>query len=132
MTVAALVALDLRTELEAGGGADDGLARRFQQRIAQQIVQPWEAATRSDLGVPGVEGAPAPPGFTARLAFWNRVVALGRDDLAVYERIAATNQLVITPEWLDDPALVARVHERWDDLGALVGDRTPPPAPRCA
>ena len=55
--------------------------------------------------VPGVEGDPAPPGFAERLAFWQRVVALGRDDLATYERIAATNQLVITPEWLDDPGL---------------------------
>jgi hypothetical protein len=132
MTVAALEALDLRTELEAGGrpsgsGPDDGLARRFQHRIAERIVQPWEAAIRSDHGVPGVEGDPAPPGFAERLAFWNRVVALGRDDLAIYERIGATNQLVITPEWLDDPALVATVHERWDELGALVGDHTPPP-----
>jgi 2-polyprenyl-6-methoxyphenol hydroxylase-like FAD-dependent oxidoreductase len=128
MTVAALEALDLRTELEAeGGAATDTFARRFQQRIAERITQPWEAAIRSDHGVPGVEGDPAPPGFAERLAFWNRVVALGRDDLPTYERIAATNQLVITPEWLDDPALVATVHARWDELGALVGDRTVSP-----
>jgi 2-polyprenyl-6-methoxyphenol hydroxylase-like FAD-dependent oxidoreductase len=128
MTVAALEALDLRAELEGeGGAAADGFARRFQQRIAERIVQPWEAAIRSDYGVPGVEGDPAPPGFAERLAFWNRVVALGRDDLPTYERIAATNQLVITPDWLDDPALVARVHERWDELGALVGLSGPGP-----
>jgi 2-polyprenyl-6-methoxyphenol hydroxylase-like FAD-dependent oxidoreductase len=128
MTVAALEALDLRTELGAeGGAAADGFARRLQQRIAERITQPWEAAIRSDHGVPGVEGDPAPPGFAERLAFWNRVVALGRDDLPTYERIAATNQLVITPEWLDDPALVATVHARWDELGALVGDRAVSP-----
>ena len=109
MTVAALEALDLRTELEAGFG--DGFGRRFQQRIAERIVQPWEAAIRSDYGVAGVEGDPAPPGFPDRLAFWNRVVALGRDDPSTYERIAATNQLVITPDWLDDPEL-PRPHPR--------------------
>jgi 2-polyprenyl-6-methoxyphenol hydroxylase-like FAD-dependent oxidoreductase len=132
MTVAALEALDLRAELEAhaaagGDGHGDGFARRFQQRIAERIVQPWEAAIRSDYGVAGVEGDPAPSGFADRLAFWQRVVALGRDDPSIYERIAATNQLVITPEWLDDPELRARVHGHWDELGALVGDRTPAP-----
>src|SRR5262249_33127010 len=88
MTVAALEALDLRAELAADGGrAADGFGRRFQQRIAERIVQPWEAAIRSDYGVPGVVGDPAPPGFAERLAYWNRVVALGRDDLPTYERI---------------------------------------------
>jgi 2-polyprenyl-6-methoxyphenol hydroxylase-like FAD-dependent oxidoreductase len=124
MTVAALEALDLRTELEASGF--DGLGRRFQRRLAGTLQQPWDAACRSDYGVPGVEGAPPPAGFADRLAFYQRVVALGRDDPVIYERIGATNQLVIGPEWLDDPSLQARVASAWDELGALVGSTAAP------
>jgi len=54
----------------------------------------------------------------ARFAYVQRVVALGRDDTAVYERISATNQLVLTEDWLDDPDLRARVLDRWTELGA--------------
>jgi 2-polyprenyl-6-methoxyphenol hydroxylase-like FAD-dependent oxidoreductase len=144
MTVAALEALDLRAELEAqragrdrtgrragrrtAGGELTGLGGRFQRRLAGTVTQAWEAACRSDFRVPGVRGAAPPDGFLERLAFHDRVVALGRDDPSVYERIGATNQLVIGPEWLDEPELRARVLAEWDRLGALVGCRAPIPA----
>ncbi len=128
MTVAALGALDLSAELNAGsdGGLEE-IGRRFQRRLAGTLVQPWEAACRSDFGVPGVEGGPPPEGFSERAAFYERVVALGRDDMAIYEKIGATNQLVIGPEWLDEPELRARVLNEWDSLGALMGSKVPSP-----
>jgi 2-polyprenyl-6-methoxyphenol hydroxylase-like FAD-dependent oxidoreductase len=128
MSVAALESLDLRTELE-GQDHDDltGLGRRFQRRVASTLDNPWDAACRSDYGVPGVEGAPEPAGFGERLAYYERVVALGRDDLRVYERISATSQLVLGPEWLDEPDLRARVIENWDELGAIMGRHDPTP-----
>jgi 2-polyprenyl-6-methoxyphenol hydroxylase-like FAD-dependent oxidoreductase len=127
MTVAALGAVDLRSELEASGGIDAGIGRRFQQRLAETLKQPWDAACRSDFGVPGVEGGPPPDGFADRLAFYERVVALGRDDPDIYEKIGATNQLVTRPDWLDDPELRVRVTSQWDELGALVGSEAPLP-----
>ena len=56
-------------------------------------------------------------------------MALSRDDLNVYEKISATNQLMLGPEWLDDPALRSTVVARWDELGAMMGcHRTAPNA----
>jgi hypothetical protein len=128
MTVAALGALDLAAELDAGcHGGLEGIGLRFQRRLARTLVQPWEAACRSDFAVPGVEGGPPPQGFAERAAFYERVVALGRDDMAIYEKIGATNQLVIGPDWLDEPGLRARVLNDWDALGALVGSKAPSP-----
>jgi 2-polyprenyl-6-methoxyphenol hydroxylase-like FAD-dependent oxidoreductase len=141
MTVAALEALDLRTELETqgadgggrqgrrfGGCALAGLGARFQRRLAATITQAWEAACRSDFRVPGVQGGPPPDGFRERLAYYDRVVALGRDDPSIYEKIGATNQLVIGPEWLDDPELRRQVLADWDHLGSLMGCTEPVPA----
>jgi 2-polyprenyl-6-methoxyphenol hydroxylase-like FAD-dependent oxidoreductase len=131
MSVAALESVDLRNELEAqraAGGDDRGMSARFQRRLAQTITQAWNAACRSDYAVAGVEGDPPPDGFMARFAYVQRVVALGRDDTAVYERISATNQLVLTEDWLDDPDLRARVLDRWTELGALMGLDDPAPA----
>jgi hypothetical protein len=130
MSVAALEALDLRTELEASALAGDGrgMSCRFQQRLARTITQAWTAACRSDYAVPGVEGDPPPDGFMRRFAYVQRVVALGRDDTSVYERISATNQLVLTEDWMDEPELRAQVIDRWSDLGALMGLDDPPPA----
>ena len=130
MSVAALEAIDLRTELEAQRAAGDdarGMTTRFQRRLAGTIEQAWIAACRSDYAVPGVEGDPPPEGFMERFAYVQRVVALGRDHIDVYERISATNQLVLTENWLDDPELRARVIAQWDELGALMGldDRAP-------
>lgn len=130
MSVACLEAIDLRTELEtqrAMSSDDRGMSARFQQRLARTITQAWNAACRSDYAVPGVEGDPAPDGFMARFAYVQRVVALGRDDVNVYERISATNQLVLTEDWLDEPDLRARVIERWSELGALMGLDDPAP-----
>lgn len=118
MTVASLAALDL------GLALDDGLAElwpRFAARNAATIAYPWHAACRADFRVPGAEGDEPPAGYLDELAFYDRVVALSRDDLEIYEKISATNQLVLGPEWLDEPSLVARVHERWDELGAQMG-----------
>jgi hypothetical protein len=74
-----------------------------------------------------VEGDPPPAGFAERLAFYERVVALGRDDPKIYEKVGATNQLVIGPDWLDDPELRSRILSEWDKLGALVGSGAPAP-----
>ena len=130
MSVAALEAIDLRTELEASAahGDDRGMTARFQQRLAQTITQAWTAACRSDYAVPGVEGDPPPDDFMQRLAYVQRVVALGRDDVGVYERISATNQLVLTEDWMDEPDLRSTVIDRWAELGALMGLADPPPS----
>lgn len=130
MTVASLEALGLRAELAAQPDADDlaGLGRRFQARLARILDQPWETACRSDYGVPGVEGAPPPPGFDERFATYQRLLALGRDDTEIYEKILMTNQLLITAEWQAEPALRERILADWDELGRVMGRVDPRPA----
>ena len=99
----------------------DGIAGRFATRLAHTITYAWDAACRADYRVSGVEGAPPPDGYLEALAYYDRVVALSRDDLAVYEKISRTNQLLCGPEWLDEPELRSKVAERWDELGATMG-----------
>jgi 2-polyprenyl-6-methoxyphenol hydroxylase-like FAD-dependent oxidoreductase len=126
MSIASVEALDLQTELEAQralapDGGMDGIADRFASRLANTITYAWNAACRADYRVPGVEGADPPDGYLEALAYYDRVVALSRDDLAVYEKISRTNQLLCGPEWLDEPELRSKVAERWDELGATMG-----------
>lgn len=118
MTIASLAARDLAIALDDGV---DGAPGRFATRHAETIAYAWDAACRADFRVPGAEGDEPPVGYLDQLAYYDRVVALSRDDLGVYEKISATNQLVLGPEWLDDPELRARVQARWDELGAVMG-----------
>ena len=103
------------------GGMMHGIADRFATRLANTITYAWDAACRADYRVPGVEGAAPPDGYLDALAYYDRVVALSRDDPAVYEKISRTNQLLCGPEWLDEPELRRKVAERWDELGAIMG-----------
>ncbi|MEO5837327.1 MAG: hypothetical protein ABIQ73_29650 [Acidimicrobiales bacterium] len=126
MSIASVGALDLQTELEAQrviapDGGMDGIAARYAARLAHTITYAWDAACRADYRVPGVEGAAPPEGYLEALAYYDRVVALSRDDLAVYEKISRTNQLLSGPEWLDEPDLRSEVAARWDELGAMMG-----------
>ena len=126
MSIASVEALDLQTELEAQralapDGGMHGIADRFAIRLANTITYAWDAACRADYRVPGVEGAPPPDGYLDALAYYDRVVALSRDDPAVYEKISRTNQLLCGPEWLDEPELRSTVAERWDELGTIMG-----------
>ncbi|MEO8692463.1 MAG: FAD-dependent oxidoreductase [Acidimicrobiales bacterium] len=126
MSIASVGALDLQTELETQraivpNGTMDGIAGRYATRLAQSITYAWDAACRADYRVPGVEGEAAPAGYLDALAYYDRVVALSRDDLGVYEKISRTNQLLCGPEWLDEPALRNKVAERWDELGRMMG-----------
>lgn len=124
MTIASLGARDLGACLAEG---DDDLPARFAHRNAETIRYAWDAACRADFRVPGAEGDEPPPGYLDELAYYDRVLALSRDDLGIYEKISATNQLVLGPEWLTEPELVATVHARWDELGAVMGCPHPRP-----
>ena len=125
MSIAAMEALDLQSELQFQqelnpDGDVGGLAQRFATRLAASITYAWDAACRADFGVPGVEGSP-PDGYLDDLAYYDRVVALSRDDLSVYEKLSLTNQLLCSPEWMHEPELRRRIDELWDDLGAIMG-----------
>ncbi len=125
MSVASIGAIDLHTELETqrglAGRSMVGLAGRYAARSAESIRYAWDAACRADYRVPGFVGAPPPEGYLDAQSYYDRVVALSRDDLGVYEKLSGTNQLIHGPEWLDDPDLRATVRARWDELGALMG-----------
>jgi hypothetical protein len=56
-----------------------------------------------------------------------RVVALGRDDHSIFDRVSLTNQLLLTESWFDEPDIRARVLENWDELGAMMGRTDPKP-----
>ena len=130
MSIAALEAVDLRTELEhqrATQGDLTGLAARFQRRIADTISQAWHAACRSDYAVPGVEGGGPPAGYAERLAYIRRLTVMSREDDALYGRVRTTQQLLENEDWFDDAELRAAVLARWVELGAVVGLHDPVP-----
>ncbi|MFF3216095.1 NAD(P)/FAD-dependent oxidoreductase [Streptomyces sp. NPDC002886] len=55
MTVSAKSALELRTELRAGGGLTPGLAKRVQGRIAKIVAFAWQTSAGNDVFFPGVQ-----------------------------------------------------------------------------
>jgi 2-polyprenyl-6-methoxyphenol hydroxylase-like FAD-dependent oxidoreductase len=65
MSVAALGAVGLLRELERGGPAAPGLARRVQRRAARAVEAAWVSAVGQDVWFPGVRGGR--PGLGDRL-----------------------------------------------------------------
>jgi hypothetical protein len=104
MSVAALEALVLRTEL-TGGEPDP---RRFFHHIAQVIDGPWNISAGTDLAFPGVQGT-----RTIKTQLVNRYVArlhaAAEADPTVARAFIRVAALVDRPESLLRPAIAVRV-----------------------
>jgi 2-polyprenyl-6-methoxyphenol hydroxylase-like FAD-dependent oxidoreductase len=89
-------------------GAADGLAARFQARLAKANTRPWLLATGEDYRYAEAEGPP--PGRAVRLAhrYIDRVTALAARNPRVRRKFTEVIHLVRPPASLFTPGLAAR------------------------
>ena len=87
----------------------DGLARRFQQRLATTIQPVWTIATAEDLRVPGAEGGQ--PGRSAQFLYryMGRVLQLTTEDVFARQILLDVLNLDRPTALLFHPRLVAKV-----------------------
>ena len=105
MTVAALEAMALRDELQAGLF---GISQRFFARAATVIDTPWMIAVGEDLRYPEVN---APRSATVRFINWyiGLVQIASRTDSVVCNAFHRVSNLLEAPPSLFQPRIVARV-----------------------
>jgi 2-polyprenyl-6-methoxyphenol hydroxylase-like FAD-dependent oxidoreductase len=127
MSVAALAAVALRSELTATAWADDGmssLAHRFQRRLQQTVLFPWAMACGADHAVPGVEGAPPAPDQVDLDHRWQRAMLLATHDPQIARVRLETQMLVRSPDWLYHGPIAERIERDWAQLGAAIDAAT--------
>jgi len=127
MSVAALGAADLCAELTehaARTGGLDGLAGRFQRRLARTVLFPWSMACGADHDIPHVEGATPSPDQVELNERWERAMLLATEDPNIATLRIETQSLVRSPGWLYDGEVADRIDADWDRLGALISRRT--------
>jgi 2-polyprenyl-6-methoxyphenol hydroxylase-like FAD-dependent oxidoreductase len=128
MTAAALGALALDETLSEQrrrrpGGELDGLAGRFQRRLAKANAAPWLLATGEDFRYRGVEGGA--PNVVTRLMhrYMDAVVRLSTRDAAVRRVLLENIHMLKTPPSLFHPRVSLRVLRQ-----AFAGLRGPEPS----
>ena len=111
MSVAALGAADLRTELVAQASETDlcGLSARFQHRLSGTVFLPWNLATGADYAVPGVQAPPLPPQQQDFLRRWAAVNALAMTDTEVTRLRFETTMLLRNADWLYEGEFAAQL-----------------------
>lgn len=107
MSTAALGAMVLDRCLR-DHGSRDGLAARFQRRLAKSNGRAWLVATGEDYRYAEVEGPP--PGLTTRLMhrYMDRVTRLATKSPKVRLKLMEVLQLTRSPAWLFHPNIAAR------------------------
>lgn len=111
MTLAALGAMELARELRGARGLD-GLARRFQRRLARAISGPWAMATGEDLRWPATRGGRITP--KTRFLHWyiDQIIQLIPESVEVYRRFQQVNHLLEPAGALFHPAVSLPVLRR--------------------
>jgi 2-polyprenyl-6-methoxyphenol hydroxylase-like FAD-dependent oxidoreductase len=104
MTLAALGAVELGRTLREARGLD-GLARRFQRRLARAISGPWAMATGEDLRWPATRGGRITP--KTRFLHWyiDQVIQLIPSSAEVYRRFQRVNHMLEPAGALFHPAV---------------------------
>lgn len=116
MTMAALAALGLGTCLaeqrQRAPGSLDGLAARFQRRLAGINKAPWVLATSQDCRSPRFDGAP--PNLRSRLmhAYLDRIIAHNTTDAILRRTFLDVLHMIEPPSALFRPSIVARALRR--------------------
>lgn len=122
MTTAVMGAELLGKELRSRRGRRtlDGLAERFQKRLARQNRVPWMASTGSDYRCPGVVGDPQPA--AARLVghYAERLHILSYQDPEIATKMFEVQQLVRSPASLFSLPYIVKVMAGWRRLAPKV------------
>ena len=107
MTAAALEALLLDERLRArpGGQTMNGFARGFQAELAKRIQGPWLMATGEDYRYPETEGGRRGPLTVIMHKYMDRVMALGNQDMSVFQQFFKVFQLVSPLSSLFHPSI---------------------------
>ncbi len=105
MSVAALQAVALRDELASGTA---NLAKRFFERAAKVIDNPWNIAVGNDLRMPETVG---PRGLAVKLINWyiNKLHKCAHHDDVAAVAFMQVAHLLATPDSLMRPAMIWRV-----------------------
>jgi hypothetical protein len=115
MTVAAMgsLALDrcLKAQRSHPAAGLTGLARTFQQELAQVVAGPWHMATSTDRRWPKTEGAAEPLDLATRLRqkYFNLVMQTMVHNSKVAERFFHVQHMVEPPQRLFQPDILFRV-----------------------
>ncbi|MFD6826142.1 FAD-dependent oxidoreductase [Streptomyces sp. NPDC060085] len=102
----ALVLRDLLRQYQRNTGQLQGIARRFQKRIAKSMRLPWLMATSADLA-----WTPNAAPLSARLSHWylNKLIKLLPSDFDIYRRFFATAQMLNSPAALMHPRILCKI-----------------------
>jgi 2-polyprenyl-6-methoxyphenol hydroxylase-like FAD-dependent oxidoreductase len=90
-----------------GSGDLDGLAARFQRRLARATADPWMLSTGEDLRFPTTTGMQAGPMLRAQHRYLDRVVAACSTDAAVAEVYLRVLGMLERPTAVFRPHVVA-------------------------
>lgn len=107
----------------------DGLARRFQRRLARRNTDPWTLSTGEDLRFPTTTGMRANAAIRLQHRYLNRVVTAATRDPATADAFVQVVGMLTRPTSLFAPRiLAAAARAPFDDQGpsAVTG---PPPGP---
>jgi 2-polyprenyl-6-methoxyphenol hydroxylase-like FAD-dependent oxidoreductase len=107
MTTAVLAAVALGESLCAN--PHTGLARRYQQRLAQVIETPWLMATGVDYRYPTTEGASRGWLVSLQHAYMDTVLELATHSPQVYRAFINVMHLIAPPSSLFAPAIARQV-----------------------
>jgi hypothetical protein len=109
MTTAALAAENLRRTLTEQGSALNGLARRFQKRLARINSAPWMLATSEDLRYAGTEGAVASLSTKFMHNYIAHMLRSASQNSSVRKRFLEVQGMLKEPETIFRPSVVLQV-----------------------
>jgi 2-polyprenyl-6-methoxyphenol hydroxylase-like FAD-dependent oxidoreductase len=120
MTTAALAAENLRECLMEQSSTLNGLARRFQKRLAQINTAPWMLATSEDLRYGGTEGAVASRSTKFMHNYIARVLCSATRNSSVRKRFLEVQGMLRGPKTIFRPSVVVQVLKQilWSDSNA--------------
>lgn len=109
MTVSAAGAVALGSLLRQAGGPRDGVARRFQRRLARITEGPWLLATNEDMRWPSTEGGRPSRATRLTYRYLGRLLRVATFDASVSLTLWKVTHLVAPSAALFDPRIVLRV-----------------------
>jgi 2-polyprenyl-6-methoxyphenol hydroxylase-like FAD-dependent oxidoreductase len=134
MTTAAIAAETLDTCLQAQRGQHpagnlDGLARRFQRRLARRNVEPWMLSTGEDLRFPTTTGMNVSPAMRLLHRYLDWLLPVAIHDLRIAETYLQVFGMLERPAALFAPRiLTAAVRAARNDL-STASSSAPPARP---
>jgi hypothetical protein len=120
MTTAALAAADLGNCLSKRSGNLDGVARRFQRRLARINRAPWMLATSEDLRYLGVEGARADRATRQMHKYMDYVLRSTTRSESVRKRFLQVQGMLKGPGVIFCPSVILQVAKQAFSAGSNV------------